>query len=179
LAALLVTVSASSQSQPQWRCKAEEVVGVDVSDDLRPVRFSNRPEYRIVPAAELRSRFRVNDDARLMLAEDAEAYIRTTEDNPDSLFSWSRCNVWRRKEYDGNSEELRSALMGDKAHPAHAVYRCSSEWSDETFVLNTHTRRFHSFILGNWHEGDENMYHENVVASDYVLYFGTCKPYYD
>ena len=189
IALFAVTLPLMGQAEVEpWRCKTEKSVGVDISEDLRPANWSNRPEYRIVPAEDVLSKFEGADagylrDLRDNFAAQAHkvsghAFIRRVSDDPKSQWSWRACTV----SHTDAHEEADTFEMGDLGktltYPSYSTYACANG----DFRLNTLTKRFHKAVWGNWITLDEkskSIFWENLTSDDYSFDFGTCEKYYD
>ena len=192
--ALPLVGQAEALQQVPWRCKTERTVGVDVSENLRPVNFSTRNEYRIMPMDKLMEKFSSEEQfSRDRYARDyferrakfekedspgiGVAFIRDVSQNPDTYTSWRSCSVYSHDAYkDGENEYI----SGRRSHPGYLAYVCIDIIGELKFV--TLSRKFTVEWSGQWTRTDSegnNLFIKDATSDDYAIEFGTCEPYYD
>jgi len=174
---LTTTLSASAEDLKPWRCVTDRTVGVDVSDDLRPTNFIDKPEFRIVPASTLLARFKDNERAIRNFREkiarqdrDTVAFIRPVEHSPDNWAIWMPCSV----SIHGAYPSFKNPSVTD---PPYNYYECKYVLGGHDLFFHTTTGRFYTISGTDWIYGDKgNM---GGGAGDASFGFGTCTPYYD
>ena len=166
-----------------WRCTTERTVGIDVSQNLKPVNFTDREEYRIVNLETVLGSFDERDRGYILEFVDFEAsrgqpddvaLIRPVSSDPAIPFSWSGCRIYNRKgrevgEYSG---------ARDRTYESHQQIQCGLN----DFHFNSLTGRFTTMTRGRWedqNDAGEHFLNSSLDNWDYSFGFGTCEPYFD